>query len=942
MESRVPSDVWVGRERELEVLLQAVEGLGRDLGSVVWVEGEPGIGKSALVEKAVEAARAAGYDVLAGVADPISQRSPLHVMLDLLRVSPRSPDPRRREIAAQLSGRSFGELTTADVSGADVELLVGLVDELCTAAPRVIVVDDLQYLDESSLLVLHRLVAEAEQQPLLLLGTVRPAPPRREVQRLRTVLERHDHPVLVLEPLTESDAAELLSALVGELSVAARNRLGALALGNPLYLRELADAARRDGAVRDGRRLPTSFAEALTGRLRVVPESVVDVVRMAALLGARFTVSELVVLMNRPATELVPALQDALAAGILVDAGGQMAFRHPLIRQALYDGMPSALRAALHREAARAFADSGGGALRVAEQLMASAEPGDTWARQWLVQNATAIAAHAPDIVIELLGREVERGAADEQSGLLRVMMAWVLLGVGRYEEAVVRARQGLLAAVHHAHRAEMYFVLVRALFSLGRGVEAVDAVRRALSRTDLAVVWRARLLVLLAMYRRASEGDIDAAEETARQALQIGESVQDTFATAYALTVLWANHSVRRDHDAALESLDQALDVLNNGPDHTDVRAFAQDARIFTLQNLAKWQEAAALLRQEREVGVHRALSTRLGVTAAVLFYWLGDWDDALAELDADRLDPTGFSYAGLREPGPALLWHGVGALIAARRNEHDLAVRRLREGAALPINTVGGRENRDVLVAASCVIMEQNGDLDGPVAAYAEMVLGRVPGEMTLTHQWLPDLVRLALDAGATEVVRDALEQCQAEAAAESRPGRAAVAALRCRGLADRDPVLLQAAVARYQEVGPAIELAATQEDLAVVLAARGDHTAAREALQEAIAQYTEFGAEWDVRRADRRLREYGIRRGVRGPRERRDASGWASLTSTEMHIAELVADGRSTPSIAASLVLSPRTVQTHISHILDKLGVRGRVEIAREVFRRRADRA
>ena len=130
--------------------------------------------------------------------------------------------------------------------------------------------------------------------------------------------------------------------------------------------------------------------------------------------------------------------------------------------------------------------------------------------------------------------------------------------------------------------------------------------------------------------------------------------------------------------------------------------------------------------------------------------------------------------------------------------------------------------------------------------------------------------------------------------------------------------------------------MELPAAAEDLAAVLAERGQHEEARAALDEAIRLYEGMDARWDVRRAGSRLRPYGIRRGVRGPRGPRGASGWGALTPTEVKIAALVARGDSTSEIARGMFLSRRTVQTYISHILAKLGAKSRVEIVREALR------
>jgi DNA-binding CsgD family transcriptional regulator len=205
-----------------------------------------------------------------------------------------------------------------------------------------------------------------------------------------------------------------------------------------------------------------------------------------------------------------------------------------------------------------------------------------------------------------------------------------------------------------------------------------------------------------------------------------------------------------------------------------------------------------------------------------------------------------------------------------------------------------------------------------------------------MTLVHQWLPDLVRLALAAGDEQVAQTAAQACREEAAAETRPARAAAASLRCHGLLESDPDQLQEAVAHYRSVGPAVELPAALEDLAVVLAERGSEDPARAALNEAIGLYEGMSARWDIRRAEGRLRQHGIRRGVRGRRGPHATSGWGALTPTEVTIAALVARGDSTSDIARGMFLSRRTVQTYISHILAKLEAKSRVDIAREALR------
>jgi DNA-binding CsgD family transcriptional regulator len=940
----------VGRGAELAIFDSAVDLLADGRGSVLWVEGEPGIGKSSLVAKGAAAAGDSGFEVLWGTADHLSQRLPLQVMLDCLRVRAHSPDARRAHIAQLIRDRRPGMLALDDMVSGTAEQLVALVDELCAEAPTVIVLDDLQWADDASIMVWHRLALNVDQLPLLLVGACRRAPRGDNVRELRRAVQRGGGTVIRLEPLSPPDVAALVTGMTGAPPGPALTRLAAQAMGNPLYLAELMDALRRDP---DGsmnpldtepsadllERVPASFAAALGDRLNLVPDGTAEMLKAAALLGGDFAVTDLAALLRRPASELSDGVQDALAAGLLVGAGARLAFRHPLIRQALYDGMPTALRQALHSEAAQALEAAGAEQLRVAQQLLLAGRPGDGWARSWLAEAAPTLAAAAPDVAAELLQREADHARVDDGNrDSLAISLARVLLGMGRHDEAAARARQALATAVQPDHRAETNWVLARALFCLGHNDAACDTVERALIQPDLPHRWHARLLGSLAMFQRAGLGDLDAAQISAEHARAAAQRADDPFATAYALTDLWLHDAVRRDHARALHCLDRALSVLGVDRDNADLRAFALDGRVFTLQNLDRWAEAEQTVRRGYDLAqrVDHAGAAASNLTSAVLFYWLGRWDDALVELTASDQDAGDVTYAGLRERGPILLRHGVAALIAGRRDERLTAEEHLGKGSDIPILTIGDRENQDFLLAARALAFEQAGSLPAAVDALSPL-LSRRPAEMTLTHQWLPTLARLAIAADDSAACLAAVRTCRAEAEAESTPARATVAALRCDGLYNRDPAPLRAAVQHYRTIGPAAELPSSLEDLAAVLADQGSTALAKSVLDEAIDLYGDLGAKWDIRRAEHRLRSYGVRRGARGSRPRRASHGWPALTQTELKVAASVAEGLSTPAIAQQLFLSRRTVQTHISHILTKLDVRSRVDIAREVLRR-----
>jgi DNA-binding CsgD family transcriptional regulator/tetratricopeptide (TPR) repeat protein len=936
---------WVGRVGELAVLGDAIGALRDGAGSVIWVEGEPGIGKSSLAAEAM-AASDPGWDVGWGMADQLAERLPLRVMLDCLRVRASSPDPRRARAAGMLRSRQESLLAGGDASATGVEILVTLVDELCADAPAVLVIDDLQWADEASLVVWHQLAASAGQLPLLLIGTCRPTPRRPEVEQARAAVARRGGAVITLGPLPETDVTALVAAMVGAPPGDSLRRLTAQAAGNPLYVRELIDAFVREQAVQvrpvaevtaAGEQLPVSLTGVLTDRLSSVSAGTARMLRAAALLGGSFAPADLAVVSRRPVSGLAALLEEAVAAGILAGSGAELVFRHPLIRQALYESMPLALRTALHAEAARELAAAGADALSVGQQLAASGQPGKGWALEWLAQAASALATRAPQLAVELLRRELDETPSGSRAwdGLM-TSLVWAQLAAGSYQEAVRQASWALTVMADPARRAETYWILAHAQVSTGCGNDAIATVRQALARSGLPGDWHARMLALLSMLERGRPGGFGAAKALARQALAAAEEADDAFATAHALFDLWLTCSVERQHAAALAHIDRALGVLSDGPGHVDMRMIALNARTFSLQNVDQWPQAELALRDTREFARRTGSPDRATwMSAAVLRYWQGQWDDALAEMGSDSTDLFGMMYFFLRDRASALLLHGVTALIAGRREQRTVAAEQLRLGLALPIENITDRENQDFLIAAHALALEQRGQTRQAMATLAA-ILPRREGEMTLTHQWLPDLVRLALAAGDRPVAQTAMEACQAEAAAETRPARAVAAGLRCRGLLETDPGPLRDAVAHYRAAGPAAELPAALEDLAAVLAAHGRDEEARAVLAEALTLYDGMQARWDIRRAESRLRACGIRRGPRGPRKPRAVSGWEALTPTEVTIAALVARGDSTSDIAQSMFLSRRTVQTYISRILTKLDAKSRVEIVGEALR------
>jgi len=376
MVTMTPAVVLVGRESELALLSGLMKQAAQGHGGAVLIEGEPGIGKSALVRAAVAEAPEAGCQVFWGAGDELGQELPLLPFLDGLRVREPSADPRRMTIVGLLRGEVAAD-RGADVPAVLAEQLLALVTEQCAVRPVVLVIDDLQWADPASVTLWDRLARSAGQVPLLLVGMTRPAPGRIDGPELRRMVAAGSH--LRLDRLAGPAVADLVAELAGGQPDEGLLRLADGAAGNPLYVTELLAALTRNSMVAvtgagvarlSAGPVPGSLSAAIANRLGFVTGPVREVLRAAALFGTEFALPDLAVVLGRETADLAPLIDQACAVGVLATSGRGLGFRHPLIRAALYEEMPAAVRAAWHRDAGRALAEAGAPADRVARQLL--------------------------------------------------------------------------------------------------------------------------------------------------------------------------------------------------------------------------------------------------------------------------------------------------------------------------------------------------------------------------------------------------------------------------------------------------------------------------------------------------------------------------------------------------------------------------------------------
>ena len=189
-----------------------------------------------------------------------------------------------------------------------------------------------------------------------------------------------------------------------------------------------------------------------------------------------------------------------------------------------------------------------------------------------------------------------------------------------------------------------------------------------------------------------------------------------------------------------------------------------------------------------------------------------------------------------------------------------------------------------------------------------------------------------RIAAAAADKELADHAIALAERRATLNPTVASCAAAAAHVRGIWFESVEDLERAVELYRDGPRPLAYASALEDLGRVLAATGNNPSAIASLDEALSITTRIGAEWDSARVRGRLRRLGVRR--RHVVSDRPKTGWASLTDPEINVAILAAEGRTNREIAQSCFVSPHTVNTHMRHIFEKLGINSRVQLTRFV--------
>jgi DNA-binding CsgD family transcriptional regulator len=915
-----------GRGDELAAIGGRLDEVRSGVGSVIIVEGRAGLGKTRLLDACASMAADRSFRVGRGVTEPHRRVVELDALFDAL-FDGDNPLVARGALSDHHASPEQRFWLLQDIQA--------LIEEAALRDPLLICLDDLHWGGPSCAVAMRQLPQRLASLPVGWVMAFRPDQGLPQVQSAKNQLQEAGAEMIRLGPLGRKAVAEIAVDVLGAEPGEELLRKAELVQGNPFLLIEFFRGLQDEHivTVESGRaellqdRLPRRVGDNMRGRLLRMSPTADRLATLASALGRRFSVYDLAEMSRMPVADLLDPIKELVQADIFVESGDRLAFGHDLIREAVRASSPIPVRRALDRQAADVLLARGALPVEVAQQLADSAEPGDETAIATLLQAADALGTTDPGTAAELAGRALELAPARHPlRGPLVARRAISLFAAGLGEEGRQFADTALRQVLPAEEEARVRFS-VASMFDLSPDLRA-DNARTALALPDLAADLRSWLWAAL-FHNLVVAGRTDEAlaiEGKAREAVYASRNHTCWFAFELPESAVYYQ----------TYGFDRGLDILRTA----ERRGLGgqEDARQRLAHNFRSWllavtdrydealhviDEGVAAAQRDRQNWALRVFETSRGRQ----MLQMGQFGEAALALEGRySLDEAHLVVGVLEAPSVVAL-------------------------GKLKIHTGDERGAAEMAEIAKIMLQTSAPSVQSHAAWYLALH-AMSQGKADKAHDWLcarghdnrlklfplfpfeieddPQLVRIAVAAGDEELAKHAIEQ--AEHRCELNPGvvsfKAAVA--HARGLWCSSTRLLDTAASLF-ETGPRpLAAASALEDLGRLQVAEGATDDAIASLDRALAIDAQVGASWDAARVRRRLRQLGVRRRI--ITSKRPATGWEALTSAEAAIAQLASEGKTNREIAETLFISPHTVNSHLRHIFDKLGVNSRVSLTR----------
>lgn len=931
----VTESTLFGRQEEITGLDRLIRQLQEGIGSCLVIEGPAGIGKSRLLAEGAALGSARGVRVVTGRINEVDRAAPLTALLAALRdhidLGELDPLPENRFLLVNRLGQ--------------------LIETAAAQQPILIMLDDTQWADELTVLTLRVLVPALRGSPVGWLIAMRSMPRRSPVRDALDWIATEHGQRMPLRPLSRTAIAAVCRNILG-----ARPRPEMLTLaersgGNPFLLEELLRSLRSSGRVQIrsgaasviGTELPADFVVAVRRCIRELSPNASQLVEAGAVLGRPFSVHEVAALLGKPVSDMVTAASEALATQVLCEVGAELMFRHDLLREATYDGLPASVRRALHREAVGAVRAEGRPATEAARHLIHTAHIGDEPAIALIHEAADSLTASAPGAAADLLLRLLDLMVDDDpRRSTTTAEAVRMLVSAGRLTEARTLGEHALAGNLDLVSESAILAGLAEMFKHTGQDRVVVQYAQRALARPDVPAGMRAQLLAVKAHGLLYCD-DVPGAERAAAEAMTVGRQVGETAAVVFGAV---ARSVAVRTRGHLAEATDLARQAVILG-DEAGGDARLRSPRLWlgrALIAVDQFEEADQTLdaaqQEARQLGTAWTLPL-CHSTRAHLRLVCGRLGDAVTEAEAGLLIADQLAAMAL---GSSLLSTLAVAAVRSGRIADAQTYLRRAQRQATPTLPAGARGDRGRARPSSnqrphlaiALLHEARGRTAEAAQSLEPLYcnLEEQPG-MLSGDPWLaPFLVRIARCVGDGGKATAAARAIRRLADLNPQVGSLTAAADHADGLLHRDTDALDRALALFGKGPHRLAYASALEDRAQVEHLAGRKSEAVSLLDEAWTLYGDMAARQDATRVSRRLRGLGVRRRT-APGSKRAQTGWASLSPSELKVVRLVAEGRSNRWVAAELFLSPHTVDSHLRHAFAKLGIGSRVELARRAM-------